>query len=69
MPEARVTVGDVVRVEVSDDDPRPAVLREPDRDTETGWGLNFVAEQADRWGCDPRDDGKTVWFELDRGRG
>lgn len=32
----------------------------------TGRGLHIVEALADRWGVDAEDDGKTVWFEMDR---
>jgi anti-sigma regulatory factor (Ser/Thr protein kinase) len=37
--------------------PAPAQLR--------GRGLNIVDTIADRWGSEPSERGKTVWFELD----
>ncbi|MCU1693614.1 MAG: ATP-binding region ATPase domain protein [Frankiales bacterium] len=35
----------------------------------TGRGLLLVVSLADRWGVEPRADGKAVWFELDAGPG
>ena len=61
-PRVRVTVADQVRVEVTDSLPQHI---EP---TDTG-GLRDLAENADAWGCDLTETGKTVWFELSwRGR-
>jgi anti-sigma regulatory factor (Ser/Thr protein kinase) len=67
----KVTVReDCVRVEVADNgpgfeppthDPTAALARD------SGWGLFFVTQLADRWGVE-RDDGR-VWFEIGRDRG
>ena len=60
---------DHVRVEVSDDGPGfdpPAQDPTAELARESGWGLFFVTQLADRWGVD-RDDGR-VWFEIERGR-
>jgi anti-sigma regulatory factor (Ser/Thr protein kinase) len=74
-PEAsillRVAVADEhVRVEVADSGPgfEPPV-HDPTAEIarESGWGLFFVTQLADRWGVD-RDDGR-VWFEIARNRG
>ena len=46
--------------------PDPAVPRNPGPDTVTGRGLMLVEALTDRWGSAPTDDGKVVWFELDR---
>lgn len=56
----------IVRVEVHDADPTLPVARHPDPDTVTGRGLMLVEALTDRWGAAPVDDGKVVWFELDR---
>jgi anti-sigma regulatory factor (Ser/Thr protein kinase) len=59
-----------VRVEVADPgvsfevDPEPPRGRPPGR-----WGLYLVSRVADRWGLDERGQGKSVWFEIDRGSG
>ena len=56
-----------VRVEVADRGPG---FEPPEQDPtaelarESGWGLFFVTQLADRWGVD-RDDGR-VWFEIER---
>jgi len=53
----------VLRVQVSDDSPRPARPRTPGHDG--GWGLTLVMELASRWGAG-RERGKNVtWFEID----
>lgn len=56
--------GTIVRVEVSDDDPAPAVLQHLPVDAVTGRGLLIVDAIASRWGAEPSGVGKTVWFEL-----
>jgi serine/threonine-protein kinase RsbW len=42
-------------------------------EAERGRGLALVAELSHRWGCEPVDGGKSVWFETlttpARGRG
>ena len=61
----RYSVGPtVVRVEVTDGNTtRPATADAPD-DAIAGRGLAIVGALAARWGVDPVDDGKAVWFEL-----
>jgi anti-sigma regulatory factor (Ser/Thr protein kinase) len=56
---------DRVRVEVTDHDPRLPVRQEYAADSVTGRGLAIVEELSDRWGADPGDGEKTVWFEID----
>ncbi|SFW85955.1 ATP-binding protein [Amycolatopsis australiensis] len=54
-------------VEVADDSPRPAVLREGLDVVEAGLGLRMVAKVAKTWGSSPcRSGGKTVWAVLRR---
>jgi anti-sigma regulatory factor (Ser/Thr protein kinase) len=59
----------MVRVEVSDGGAgfsppeRPAPRLEAEEPG--GWGLMLVDRLADRWGV-ARDDGTSVWFEIDR---
>ena len=66
----RVAIADEhVRVEVCDKGPGfdpPAQDPTAELARESGWGLFFVTQLADRWGVD-RDDGR-VWFEIERGR-
>jgi anti-sigma regulatory factor (Ser/Thr protein kinase) len=56
-----------VRVEVRDDGPgfEPPASPPPD-DADAGWGLFLVEQLADAWGV--ADDGKGVWFEIERDR-
>ncbi|MFE6893868.1 ATP-binding protein [Streptomyces sp. NPDC057694] len=57
-----------LRVEVTDPDPRPPVLRVADQLAEGGRGLMLVQAVTDRWGSQPRPPGKSVWFECDAKR-
>lgn len=67
-------LGNGVRIEVSDGDPRIPVVeaaRPEDLLTNrsmTGRGLALVAATADRWGADPSTGGKVVWAEVGTGR-
>jgi len=55
-----------IRVEVDDPSSDPPVQREPDPLSESGRGLLLLSALADEWGVTHyRDDGKTVWFEID----
>ena len=53
-----------VRVEVADHgagfEYRP---RRPGDPADSGWGLHFVAQLAQRWGTEASDGGR-VWFEM-----
>lgn len=61
---------DAVRVEVADFSPVGKVEAVPAADdAEGGRGLGIVESLASRWGVITHADGKTVWFELDRGHG
>ena len=64
-----------VVVAVTDLSPRPVLppvaalglrllLLEPDLEAESGRGLMILATLADRWGIEPAEPGKTVWFSL-----
>ena len=64
----RVTVersSTTVRVSVDDDSSTQPRLRELGPEAVTGRGLLLVDRIAQRWGVDPRADGKCVWFEVD----
>ena len=56
--------GLAVRVEVSDSGSRDPVVGSPRDDEERGRGMLLVQALARRWGVDPFDAGKAVWFEL-----
>lgn len=67
--ELRVVVADEqVRVEVADRGPG---FEPPEHDPtaeaarDSGWGLFFVTQLADRWGVESSDG--RVWFEIERG--
>jgi anti-sigma regulatory factor (Ser/Thr protein kinase) len=54
-----------LRVEVVDEGSGfEPLLQQPHRDDPGGRGLFIIHQLADRWGV--RDDGRCVWFELDR---
>ncbi|MFE9426374.1 ATP-binding protein [Kitasatospora sp. NPDC006697] len=54
-----------LRVEVSDASPALPELRLPHRPgLPGGHGLFIVQHTADRWGAEPRPDGKTIWAEV-----
>jgi anti-sigma regulatory factor (Ser/Thr protein kinase) len=59
--------GDVIRVEVRDDEPAaPALAKEEDTGAIPGGrGLRIVTALAARWGVETEDDGKAVWAEFD----
>ena len=54
----------VVRVEVDDDSPVLPVARSAGPTAEGGRGLALVTALSSSWGVVPRDEGKTVWFEV-----
>src|SRR4051794_7165413 len=56
--------GQAVRVEVHDQNPRPPLRRIAFGDDESGRGLGVVESLSTRWGVDPVEGGKSVWFEL-----
>lgn len=55
---------DVIRVEVSDQCASGPMVRHFTQQSATGRGLQLVEQLADRWGSEPVDGGKVVWFEL-----
>jgi anti-sigma regulatory factor (Ser/Thr protein kinase) len=56
--------GRTVRVEVSDISDDLPHKRDPGELASSGRGLVLMEFLADRWGVDPRGEGKTIWFEL-----
>ncbi len=57
--------GGVLRVEVHDGSPLSPTFSMLDASAVTGRGLLLVASVSDRWGLDPLESGKSVWFEID----
>ncbi|MGB0100833.1 MAG: ATP-binding protein [Nocardioides sp.] len=55
-----------LHVAVADDDPTIPEPHYGELDAERGRGLMLVNALSSRWGADPGDPGKAVWFELDR---
>lgn len=54
----------MARVAVEDATPAPPVRRSRDVHDVDGLGLHLVEMLATRWGSDPTDRGKVVWFEF-----
>jgi hypothetical protein len=68
-PPLRVVIderGTSLRCSVHDTNPSHPRSRRPDVAAPHGRGLLLVDALADRWGIEPLDAGKVVWFELDR---
>ncbi|MEO6712143.1 MAG: ATP-binding protein [Mycobacteriales bacterium] len=60
---------DTVHVEVIDLTHVPPVARyTPYDDLQTGRGLLLLDSVASSWGVDPRESGKSVWFDLEAKR-
>ncbi|MFD4719090.1 SpoIIE family protein phosphatase [Streptomyces sp. NPDC058423] len=53
-----------LRVEVSDTSDELPHKRRPGELASSGRGLVLMELLADRWGVDPRGEGKSIWFEL-----
>ncbi|MFJ8476138.1 ATP-binding protein [Kitasatospora sp. NPDC094011] len=58
-------LGGTLRVTVSDESDALPQQRTPADLAETGRGLQLVEGLTDRWGVDPQQRGKSVWYELD----
>lgn len=57
----------MVRIEVCDSEASPPARRPADTDAASGRGIAIVEELAATWGVDQiPDDGKRVWFEVQR---
>ena len=54
-----------MRVSVCDDSPARPRLRNYGPEAVTGRGLVIVDRIAKRWGVEPSDAGKCVWFEIE----
>lgn len=64
---AEVTCADSarrLRVEVADTSDELPHRRRPGEMASSGRGLLLMEMLADRWGVDPRGEGKSIWFEL-----
>ena len=57
-------VGDALYVGVRDRSATVPRVQPRDPRAIRGRGLQLVAALAQRWGCDPHPDGKTVWAQL-----
>lgn len=53
-----------LRVAVADGSAVEPVVRELSQERLRGRGMQLVTSIADRWGVEPHDGGKRVWFEL-----
>ena len=61
----RVALGpSSLRVEVVDGSPISPSFSMLDPTALTGRGLLLISDAADRWGVEPLEEGKAVWFEL-----
>jgi anti-sigma regulatory factor (Ser/Thr protein kinase) len=60
------TRGAALRVEVRDGSVQLPMMRDYGPAAITGRGLRILNATSDRWGAEADDDGKTVWFEIDR---
>ncbi|RII11312.1 Phosphoserine phosphatase RsbP [Streptomyces sp. YIM 130001] len=56
-----------LRVEVSDGSDQLPHKRDPGELASSGRGLVLMEILAERWGVDPRGEGKSIWFELCEG--
>ena len=54
-----------VRIAVCDDSPVRPRLRDYGPEAVTGRGLVIVDRLSRRWGVDPSEGGKCVWFEIE----
>ncbi|MFG2843144.1 ATP-binding protein [Kitasatospora sp. NPDC001159] len=57
--------GSTLRVSVADESPALPEQRTPADLAESGRGLQLVEGLTHRWGVDPQEKGKNIWFELD----
>jgi anti-sigma regulatory factor (Ser/Thr protein kinase) len=58
------SVGDEVRVVVTDSGQGAPLMRAPSHDEPTGRGLRIVDRLADRWGIGDGSAGTSVWFVV-----
>ncbi|MGW2249746.1 ATP-binding protein [Kitasatospora sp. NPDC001660] len=60
-----LAVPETLRVSVADDSPLLPEQRTLAELAESGRGLQLVDGLTHRWGVEPQERGKFVWFELD----
>ena len=60
-----LSIGQTVRIEVTDGAAAVPVLRPAPPDAESGRGLVIVTSYSSRWGVDRLDGAKTVWAEVE----
>ncbi|MFI8457607.1 ATP-binding protein [Kitasatospora sp. NPDC085464] len=60
-----ISVDRSLRVSVTDESPIVPSPAARGLLAESGRGLQLVAGLTHRWGVDPQERGKSVWFELD----
>ncbi|WP_371516621.1 ATP-binding protein [Kitasatospora sp. NBC_01300] len=60
-----LAVGSTLRVSVSDESPILPKKQQPAPLAQSGRGLQLIEGLTHRWGVDPQERGKSVWFELD----
>ena len=58
-----------LRIEVADRSDELAHRRSPGEMASSGRGLILLDLLSDRWGMQPRGEGKAIWFDLDEGSG
>jgi anti-sigma regulatory factor (Ser/Thr protein kinase) len=56
--------GDLIRIEVFDENPRLPVLVPCPPEATSGRGLALISALSSAWGMEHRDGGKTVWAEI-----
>ncbi|GHF70079.1 hypothetical protein GCM10018790_54990 [Kitasatospora xanthocidica] len=61
-----ISANQTLRVSVTDESPIPPSPQSTDLLAESGRGLQLVAGLTHRWGVDPQERGKSVWFELQK---
>ncbi|MFJ9692711.1 ATP-binding protein [Kitasatospora sp. NPDC101183] len=60
-----LSIDHILRVSVSDESPTVPTAQTPELLSESGRGLQLVEGLTHRWGVDPQEHGKSIWFELD----
>ncbi|MEU8513324.1 ATP-binding protein [Kitasatospora sp. NPDC048722] len=60
-----IAINNTLRVSVADESPTLPEQRPLPELAESGRGLQLVAGLSRRWGVDPQQRGKSVWFECE----